>query len=99
MGEWGLALTILALVITALGSAVGVAVVHGTQKEKVRALEDRAEKAEERLADAERRLGKGDTQFAITTQAMKGIEDKLDAIMMLLTSSKRRPSKDDDNEH
>lgn len=90
MNEWGLALTITALVITALGAAVGLAVVHGIQKEKVRALESRAEKAEARLTDAERRLGRGDTQFAIVTQGMKGIEDKLDALMGLINRSIKR---------
>lgn len=96
MDEWGLALTVMALVVTAMAAAVGVAVVHGRMTEKVAALETKAKDSEARHADAERRLARGDTQFALVAQSLKGVESSLDEIKEILTNTAKPRRRESD---
>lgn len=98
MDEWGLALTVIALVITALVAVAGVATIHGGMKEKVQTLETKAKESEVRHADAERRLARGDTQFALVAQSLKGVESSLDEIKEILTNTGKRRRRGEDEE-
>lgn len=100
--EWGIVLSIIALVATALGAVWAVGNTTGGMKTEVRVLKESNAKLQGEVEAMQVQLAKGDTRFAILTHSVEGMKTTLDEIKTLLTDGPRparaRRRQDDDGD-
>lgn len=87
--EWGIVLSIIALVATALGAVWAVGNTTGGMKTEVRVLKESNAKLQGEVEAMQAQLAKGDTRFAILAQSMKGMETTLGEIKTMLADGAR----------
>lgn len=87
--EWGIVLSIIAPVATALGAVWAVGNTTGGMKTEVRVLKESNAKLQGEVEAMQAQLAKGDTRFAILAQSMKGMEATLGEIKTMLSDGAR----------
>lgn len=78
--EWGLVLSIIALVATAVGAVWAVAQNNGALRQRVHTLEKNDAEKTGALNEMRAQLARGDTRFAVLNENITGVKETLGEI-------------------